>query len=207
MPSLAEIAAPLALVLPVFGLAPLPVAPERPVSAVPSPGEIGQPAANAPEAAPAPEALPIRGSSLSSGSFTLDAFYQNLQRGQIRIEQRVVVRITPQRASDRRNLLAQLPVRAQPTQYRERKAERCVPLKKIAGVETGSGNRLILFMRDSDIMSLNLEKACRARDFYSGFYVEPHKDGKLCVDRDKLQSRNGARCDIERMMELVEDGD
>ena len=121
-------------------------------------------------------------------------------RGRLRIEQRVFVRIAPRAVATRRNLLAQLPVRAR--RYEEKKPEKCVPVAQIAGVETGSGNRLLLFMRDAGIMSVNLEKACRARDFYAGFYVERNKDGKLCVARDTLQSRNGARCDIARMMEL-----
>lgn len=121
-------------------------------------------------------------------------------RGRLRIEQRVFVRIAPRAVATRRNMLAQLPVRAR--RYEEKKPERCVPVAQIAGVETGSGNRLLLFMRDAGIMSVNLEKACRARDFYAGFYVERNKDGKLCVARDTLQSRNGARCDIARMMEL-----
>ncbi|MEM6828387.1 MAG: hypothetical protein AAF553_10625, partial [Pseudomonadota bacterium] len=112
--------------------------------------------------------------------------------------------IAPRRVSDRRNMLAQLPVRAPVTRYEERDSTRCVEIQQIAGVETGSGNRLLLFMRDADILSINLEKACRARDFYSGFYVEPNEDGKLCVSRDILKSRNGARCNIKRMMELEE---
>ncbi|MEO0462153.1 MAG: hypothetical protein AAF127_03420 [Pseudomonadota bacterium] len=122
---------------------------------------------------------------------------------QIRIEKRVIVRITPRRSSNRQSLIAQLPQRAANTRYEERKASKCVPVQRIAAVETGSGNRLLLFMRDAKIISLNLEKACRARDFYSGFYVERNEDGKLCVERDRLQSRNGARCQIDRMAQLV----
>ena len=66
------------------------------------------------------------------------------------------------------------------------------------------GNRLVLYLRDQRMISVNLEKSCRARDFYSGFYVEKSKDGRLCVDRDKLQSRTGARCEVEAMRQLVE---
>ena len=126
----------------------------------------------------------------------------NQSQGQIRIERRVYVRIAPRSVAARRNMLAQLPVRSAPRRYKEQKAEKCVAVEQIAGVETGSGNRLLLFLRDAEILSVNLEKACRARDFYSGFYVERSEDGKLCVQRDTLQSRNGARCDIARMMQL-----
>lgn len=123
---------------------------------------------------------------------------------QIRIEQRVVVRITPQPPAARQNLLAELPQRPLAPRFEERGKEKCVALDGIAGVQTGSGNRLVLFLRDRRMISVNLEKACRARDFYSGFYVEKNKDGRLCVERDKLQSRTGASCEVEVMRQLVE---
>jgi hypothetical protein len=122
---------------------------------------------------------------------------------QIRIEQRVVVRISPQPSAARQNLIADLPPREIANRFEERKKEKCVALQGIAGVQTGSGNRLVLFLRDQRMISVNLEKSCRARDFYSGFYVEKNKDGRLCVDRDKLQSRTGARCEVETMRQLV----
>jgi hypothetical protein len=123
---------------------------------------------------------------------------------QVRIEQRVVVRITPRPPAARQNLLADLPQREIATRFEERRKEKCLALEGIAGVQTGSGNRLVLYLRDQRMISVSLEKACRARDFYSGFYVEKSKDGRLCVDRDKLQSRTGARCEVEAMRQLVE---
>jgi len=123
---------------------------------------------------------------------------------QVRIEQRVMVRITPQPPAARQNLMADLPQRELAPRFEERGKEKCVALQGIAGVQTGSGNRLVLFLRDSRMISVNLEKSCRARDFYSGFYVEKSKDGRLCVERDKLQSRTGARCAVETMRRLVE---
>ena len=53
--------------------------------------------------------------------------------------------------------------------------DRCVPISGISGVQTGNGNRLLLFLRDQRIISVNLERACRARDFYSGFYIERNR--------------------------------
>lgn len=134
----------------------------------------------------------------------LKALRQSSLARQVRIEQRVVVRIAPQVPANRQNLLAELPARAVSPRFEERRKEKCVALEGIVGVQTGSGNRLVLFLRDRRMISVNLEKACRARDFYSGFYVEKNKDGKLCVERDKLQSRTGARCEVEAMRELVE---
>lgn len=134
----------------------------------------------------------------------LSAMQGSATARQIRIEQRVVVRISPQPSAARQNLLAELPQRELSQRFEERGKEKCVALQGIAGVQTGSGNRLVLFLRDRRMISVNLEKACRARDFYSGFYVEKNKDGRLCVERDKLQSRTGASCEVETMRQLVE---
>lgn len=134
----------------------------------------------------------------------LSAMRQSSVVQQVRIEQRVVIRITPQPSAARQNLFAEIPQRAATTRFEERGKEKCVPLEDIAGVQTGSGNRLVLFLRDRRMLSVNLEKSCRARDFYSGFYVEKSKDGQLCVSRDKLQSRTGASCAVEVMRQLVE---
>ena len=115
----------------------------------------------------------------------------------------MTIRISPQRQSNRNSLLAQLPQRGLRTTFEEREMERCVPMSGISGVQTGTGNRLLLFLRDDRIVSINLERACRARDFYSGFYIERSEDGQLCVGRDELQSRSGAKCEVERMRQLV----
>jgi len=134
----------------------------------------------------------------------LSAMRVQLIARQVRIEQRVVVRIAPASTAVRQNMLAELPQRAVSPRFEEAGKEKCVALEGIAGVQTGSGNRLVLFLRDRRMISVNLQKSCRARDFYSGFYVERRKDGRLCVDRDELQSRTGARCEVESMRRLVE---
>lgn len=127
---------------------------------------------------------------------------------QVRIEQRMTIRIAPQSPVVRQNLMADLRERAeQPLRFEERKIGNCLPVRNIAGVQAESGNRLLLFLRDQRMVSASLEKACRARDFYSGFYLERNKDGMLCVDRDKLQARSGANCEISRLRQLVAVGD
>ncbi|MDZ4273529.1 MAG: hypothetical protein U0975_12750 [Erythrobacter sp.] len=153
--------------------------------------------------APQCDAVSMRGEPALANPLT--AFRASATARQVRIEQRVVVRIAPQGPAARQNLLlAQLPQRDLGPRFEERRKEKCVALEGIAGVQTGSGNRLVLFLRDQRMISVNLEKSCRARDFYSGFYVEKNEDGRLCVDRDKLQSRTGARCEVEVMRQLVE---
>lgn len=142
-------------------------------------------------------------SSEQDGTVALEAFYGSQIYRQFRIEQRVVIRITPRQQGNRGSLLSQLPQRPLTARYEERETDRCIPVGDISGVQTGTGNRLLLFTRDERILTVNLERACRARDFYSGFYIERNEDGQLCVDRDQLQSRSGARCEVERMSLLV----
>ncbi len=83
---------------------------------------------------------------------------------------------------------------------------KCIALSSVAGVAPMEDDRLMLFLKDRRIVAANLEKACSSRDFYSGFYVEPRKDGKVCINRDKLQSRTGAKCELTRLRQMVRDG-
>jgi hypothetical protein len=129
--------------------------------------------------------------------------YEPEERNQVRIEQRVIIRVAPAR-SVRQDLIANLPPGTNVIlHYRERPMKRCVRMTDIAGVQSASENRLILFMRDRNIVSAALEKACNARDFYSGFYVERSEDGLLCSGREMLQSRTGASCGVQRLAHLV----
>ncbi|MFZ1741859.1 MAG: hypothetical protein WAT93_03340 [Pontixanthobacter sp.] len=121
---------------------------------------------------------------------------------QVTIEQRVIIRVSPRRA-DRQNLTAEVQPRRAPQQLVERKIGKCVKMNQIAGVQTTQDNRLMLYMRDQRLIAANLEKACSAKDFYSGFYVEPSKDGQLCIERDKLQSRTGVKCELSRIRQLM----
>lgn len=128
-----------------------------------------------------------------------------LAAAQVRIERRVTVRIAPIGPAMRDSLIAD--VRPVLPRMSERKMGKCVPVAAIAAVQPDAGSRLLLFMRDRRLISASLEKACSARDFYSGFYIERSADGMLCVDRDRLQSRTGSQCQVSRMRQLVADDD
>lgn len=193
MESLFALAAPIALLLPLAA------------EAVDVPDDAATGAGIAAAAAQCDaEAASASGEVAPAAINPLSALRQSTVLRQVRIEQRLVVRISPQPGPQRQNLTAEVPQRPSAPQFEERGKEKCVPLADIAGVQTGSGNRLVLFLRDRRMISVNLEKSCRARDFYAGFYVEKNKDGQLCVERDKLQSRTGAQCQVETMRQLVQ---
>jgi hypothetical protein len=147
-----------------------------------------------PPSAPAPAAEDQLGPFSVSDSFRIPT------ENQVRIEQRITIRITP-RATAPRPFILDLPDRA-PPRMSERRMGKCLPIAGIAGVQVNN-NRLMVFMRDRRLISLGLEKACRAQDFYSGFYVERNADGQICADRDRLQSRSGANCALTRLRQLI----
>ncbi len=122
---------------------------------------------------------------------------------QVRIERRVIVRISPRLPVQREDESEDSPRRAEPRRYEERRMSKCVAIKSIAGVQIGQENRLLLFLRDHAIVSAKLDKSCSVRDFYSGFYVENSDDGMICAGRDTLHSRAGANCELSKLRRLV----
>jgi hypothetical protein len=118
---------------------------------------------------------------------------------QVRIEQRVIIRIAPSSPQRMEQSLAQLNRRSD--RFEEVRLDECVPINMIAAVAPQE-NRLLLFMRDRRILSAVLERACNPEDFYAGFYIE-RQDGNLCERRDRLQSRAGASCRVTRLNRLV----
>ncbi|MGX7951792.1 hypothetical protein ACWPM1_04420 [Tsuneonella sp. HG249] len=175
-PSLALLA-PLALLVPTLGA-------DR---TVPDEAEL------LPQPSPAPVAV---GEALTMVDPTEDPL-----ANQVRIEQRVTIRIAPRDPAIRPSMLPEMSLTA-PPRVIERKIGKCVPVSGIAAVQP-DGGRLLLFMRDQRLVAASLEKACRARDFYRGFYLERTGDGLLCIERDKLHSRAGASCEVSKIRQLV----
>jgi hypothetical protein len=118
---------------------------------------------------------------------------------QVRLEQRVIIRIAPSSPQRMEQSLAELNRRSD--RFREVRLGECIPINMIAAVAPQE-SRLLLFMRDRQILSVALERACKPEDFYAGFYIE-RQDGQLCERRDRLQSRAGASCRVTRLNRLV----
>lgn len=136
------------------------------------------------------------------GWMIIESLVSTPTQNQVRIEQRVTIRISPLANSPRQSLMPEAP-RVSLNDLEERDAGKCVALRSIRGVQSANKNRLLLYMRDRKVMSLRMKKNCRAQDFYSGFYVEPRSDGLLCVERDMLRSRTGANCEVTEINRLV----
>ena len=122
---------------------------------------------------------------------------------QVRIQQRVVVRVSPRRTQSSETVRQELR-NERPIRVSLQPMGSCLALGDVAAVQVSrEPSRLLLYMRDRGIVAATLEKACRARSFYSGFYVEKQDDGQLCVARDTLRSRSGASCEVTALHRLV----
>ena len=142
---------------------------------------------------------------LSDTAPAWDTLYEGIgpsSGNQVRIERRVVLRISPAPGPVRQDLTAQSR-QAQPRQrIVERPAGSCVQSASIGAIKDRP-DYLLIFLRDRRTLAARLEKGCSPRDFYLGAYLEPNEDGKICVDRDRLMSRSGAKCQVDSFRELV----
>ena len=181
---------PFAAILAAFALA-LPVAPAQFAQAV---WEV-QPASPKP--------------GLNSRRFEPEGFrvfregYRTEVQNQVRIEQRMVIRITPGPPAVQREFYPPPPRSGGPPRYREKSYHDCVAIEDIVGIKPMTPNRLVLFMRNHHMLSAALERACDADAFYLGAYVQRSGDGKLCAGRDMLRARSGATCQVSRLARLV----
>lgn len=136
----------------------------------------------------------------------LDQARQPQVLGQVRIRQRVIIRVSPTPPEARERLAALQPRRAAGASYREVAHDDCVRVENIIGVQPTNDNRLLLFMENRNVLAASLDRECTAQAFYSGFYVERNNDGRLCIRRDLLQSRAGTSCSVEQLTRLVASG-
>lgn len=143
------------------------------------------------------------GPSQTSATTLLDEAYRAPVQNQVRIRQRVIVRVSPAPPRARTQIMADLPRRPMRQGYEEVAHGDCVVVNDIIGVQPANDDRLLIFMRQRQVLAATLEDSCSARAFYAGFYVERSDDGRLCVSRDLLQSRAGASCAVSQFSRLV----
>ncbi|PKB24948.1 hypothetical protein B0I00_0128 [Novosphingobium kunmingense] len=174
--------------------------------------------ARAPEIAAEPEvdvgeaafSVPAAPISRASGDSwrALTDYFRPSQGQQVRIEERVTIRIAPRPAPIMPSMFAQdfAPQQGIP-RYVEKKMGKCVPMTAILGVQPGNGNRLIMMLKDRRTVSATLSRACQAQAYYSGFLVAKNADGMICQGRDQLLARNGMNCTVSGFRQIVELGD
>jgi hypothetical protein len=120
---------------------------------------------------------------------------------QVRIDQRVIVRLPSPPATASANSLKKSS--AVPVRYKEQKIGKCLWIDKLAGSRVGTKQSLELLTKDGVLIRAYLGDGCLAREFYAGAYMERPYDGKLCVERDLLHARTGAKCEVDRFRLLI----
>jgi len=117
---------------------------------------------------------------------------------QITIRERVIIRV-PTRAP------AAPEKPAKPVKWKEKKAPHCIALNALAGAAVTKEDSIDLIMRGGTRLRARLDRNCPALDFYSGFYIKPTRDGRICADRDTIHARSGGQCEISAFRTLVPD--
>jgi hypothetical protein len=129
----------------------------------------------------------------------LDTLWHDIRDFQMRVEQRIIIRFPNQPVSPPAG-------RADPRKaviYNEEKIGRCLMMDRLIASRPGPKNSLELVTRERQLIRAYLGDGCLAREFYAGAYVERSSDGRLCVDRDILHARTGAKCEIDKFRLLV----
>lgn len=113
-----------------------------------------------------------------------------IQFAQLSFHSRVVIRIESARIA---------PV----TRWVEKKGPHCITMTDVQGSAVIVANSVDLALRGGDRMRMRFERSCPALDYYSGFYVVPNSDGKICAGRDVVRDRAGGECAIDKFRKLV----
>lgn len=143
-----------------------------------------------------------------SEPLAFDTYFLPETAQQVRIEERVTIRIAPRPMPMMPSMFApEFDPPGGGPRFIEKKMGKCVPVAGIVGVQPGGGNRLIMMMKDRRVVSAALSKSCQSRDYYSGFLVAKSADGMICQGRDQLLARNGANCQVSGFRQIIEVGD
>lgn len=119
---------------------------------------------------------------------------------QVRIQQHIVIRV-PRPDAVRRVSAPAAPL--PPIAWIEKDGEKCVEMTRLAGAAITRSDSVDLVMAGGKRVRAKLGKECPALDFYSGFYVKPTRDGKVCARRDTFRSRAGGECQIKAFRTLI----
>jgi hypothetical protein len=125
--------------------------------------------------------------SPASGTETLDG----TEFAQVMIRQTVVIRVPT------------APPPPPRIRWREKKTLKCVPVSDLGGYAISQPDSIDLIVKGGSRYRAKLEDGCPSIAFYSGFYIRPPVDGRICVGRDQFHSRSGGQCGIDKLRTLI----
>ena len=106
--------------------------------------------------------------------------------------------------SIRQQVIIRVPARQPPPErieWREKNGPQCIPSGALAGALI-SRQGVDLLLKGGRRVRAKLGR-CPPLDYYSGFYIRPGLDGRVCEDRDTIRVRSGGSCEIDRFRSLV----
>jgi hypothetical protein len=84
-----------------------------------------------------------------------------------------------------------------PVAWKEKHGPRCIVASDLAGALVSAPGAVDLVLAGNRRVRARLDGTCEPLDFYSGFYLKPAADGKVCAGRDVIRSRSGSSCQID----------
>lgn len=122
-----------------------------------------------------------------------------VQVAQVTVRERVIIRL-PRMAPAQSMARAAVPA---PVRYKEKKGPKCVDVADMGGAMIVEPGAVDLVMEGGKRLRARLDDDCGPMDFYSGFYLRPAADGRVCAKRDVIRMRSGASCEIATFRTLL----
>ena len=88
------------------------------------------------------------------------------------------------------------------TGWKESRGPRCVTRGDLMAAIVSGPRNVDFILRDRTRVRARLQNSCPALDYYSGFYLKPTEDGRVCRDRDAVHARSGGACEIDAFRRL-----
>lgn len=93
--------------------------------------------------------------------------------------------------------------RGDDTRWKEKSGPKCITANEVTGAAVGQDGEVDLVLGGVRRMRAQLDDHCPALTFYSGFYLKPGADGRICAKRDAIRSRSGRPCAIRHFRRLT----
>jgi hypothetical protein len=122
---------------------------------------------------------------------------------QTTVTQSVIIRVPARRTHHARMPADRPDPRPLPPIFRDRRGPRCIDAGAIAAAAVTAPDSVDFILKGGKRVRARLADECPALDYYSGFYVKPPHDQKICADRDSIHTRSGGDCQIDRFRTLT----
>jgi len=141
--------------------------------------------------------LPLAVTAIAAPAAAVPEDPELVQLAQLTIHQRVIIRVPRMAVAP----VGRRPIPA-PVRYKESDGPKCVAANSLAGAAI-TGEQVDLVLVGGTRLRARLDGDCGPMDFYSGFYLRPAGDGRVCAGRDAIRVRSGAGCRIKRFRTLT----